>query len=128
MNGKGIWQYVSLDDEEHLRFANGDAKAFVDALNAPGTAFDECQLSEPLFPALKERVRRNKRPGQFYLSGSVRFTSRKQIRESLTGRIMTADLYPLTLSELDGGELPDWVPRIMQSRRMHDLQIPALDP
>ena len=128
MNGKGIWQYVSLDDEEHLRSANGDAKAFVDALNAPGTAIDECQLSEPLFPALKERIRRNKRPGQFYLSGSVRFTSKKQIRESLTGRIMTADLYPLTLSELDGGELPDWVPRIMQSRRMHDLQIPALDP
>ncbi|MFO1510451.1 MAG: AAA family ATPase [Steroidobacteraceae bacterium] len=119
-------QYVSLDDAENLRSANGDAKAFVDALNAPGTAIDECQLSEPLFPALKERVRRNRRPGQFYLSGSVRFTSKKRIRESLTGRIMTADLYPLTLSELDGGELPDWIPRIMRAQRMNDLQMPAL--
>lgn len=118
--------YLSLDDEENIRSAAYDAKAFVDALRAPGTAIDECQLSESLFPALKERVRRNERPGQFYLSGSVRFTSKKLIRESLTGRIMTADLYPLTLSELADSELPDWVPRLLRARRMDDLQMSAL--
>jgi predicted AAA+ superfamily ATPase len=95
-------------------------------LKLPRTALDECQLAERLFPALKERVRKDKRPGQFYLSGSVRFTSKRLIRESLTGRIMTADLFPLTLSELDRGELPDWLPRLVRARRMNDLQVSAL--
>ena len=61
---------------------------------------DECQLAPGLFPVLKEWVRRHKRPGQFLLSGSIRFTSRKAIQESLTGRIITLELLPMTLSEL----------------------------
>jgi predicted AAA+ superfamily ATPase len=118
--------YLSLDDEEMLQAANRDPKAFVGALKLPGTAIDECQLAARLFPAFKERVRKDKRPGQFYLSGSVRFTSKKLIRESLTGRIMTAELLPLTLSELDRADLPDWVPRMNKARRMGDLQMPSL--
>ena len=119
-------QYLSLDDEDDLQAANSDPKAFIGALKKLGTAIDECQHSERLFPALKERVRKDKRPGQFYLSGSIRFTSKKLIRESLTGRIMTADLYPLTLSELDRADLPDWVPRLLAARRVGDLPMPHL--
>jgi predicted AAA+ superfamily ATPase len=118
--------YVTFDDEEVLASANTNPKSFVAALGFLGTAIDECQLGERIFPALKERVRKDKRPGQLYLSGSVRFTSKKLIRESLTGRIMTADLLPLTLSELDGAELPDLVPRMLQARRFTDLQLPSL--
>ncbi len=118
--------YVTFDDEEVLASANTDPKSFVAALDSPGTAIDECQLSERIFPALKERVRKDKRPGQLYLSGSVRFTSKKLIRESLTGRIMTADLLPLSLSELDRTELPDLVPRMLRARRFTDLKLPAL--
>ncbi|MGH8295019.1 MAG: ATP-binding protein [Steroidobacteraceae bacterium] len=119
-------QYLSFDDETMLASANSNPKAFIAALRAPGTAIDECQLSERIFPALKERVRKDKRPGQFYLSGSVRFTSKKLIRESLTGRIMTADLLPLTLSELDRAELPNLVPRLLRAHRMQDLQLSPL--
>src|SRR5687767_9170138 len=80
--------YVTFDDEDVLAAANSNPKSFVGTLGSPGTAIDECQLAERIFPAL-ERVRNNKRPGQLYLSGSVRFTSKKLLRESLTGRIMT---------------------------------------
>jgi len=114
--------YFSLDDEPTLAAARLNPTAFLAALRSLGTALDECQLAEGLFPALKERVRKDRRPGQFYLSGSVRFTSKKLIRESLTGRIMSAELLPLTLSELDRAELPEWVPRIAAVRRMQDLQ------
>ena len=69
--------YVTFDEEEVLASANADPKSFVAALGSPGTAIDECQLGERIFPALKERVRKDKRPGQLYLSGSVRFTSKK---------------------------------------------------
>ncbi len=118
--------YVTFDDEDILASANANPKAFVTELRSPGTAIDECQLAERIFPALKERVRKDKRPGQLYLSGSVRFTSKRLVRESLTGRIMTADLLPLTLSELDRAELPDWVPRMMRARSLTDLQFPQL--
>lgn len=110
-------QYMTFDDEDVLASVNANPKAFVAALRATGTAIDECQLAERVFPVLKERVRKDKRPGQFYLSGSVRFTSKKLIRESLTGRIMTADLFPLTLSELDGADLPDILPRLLRTER-----------
>ena len=119
-------QYVTFDDENILASANSNPKAFVSTLRSLGTAIDECQLAEKLFPALKERVRRDKRPGQLYLSGSVRFTSKKLIRESLTGRIMTADLLPMTLSELDGTDLPDLLPRMMRARSLAELQFQHL--
>ncbi len=99
--------YVSLDDLGALELADKDPIRFLEVHGAPGTAIDECQLAPGLFPSLKERVRRNKRPGQYFLSGSVRFTSRKIIRESLTGRIMTEELLPFTLSELSHRDLPD---------------------
>jgi len=80
--------------------ATMDPERFIGAFNAFPVGLDECQLSPPLFPALKERVRQNKKPGQFILSGSVRFGSRKAIRESLTGRILLFELMPMTVSEL----------------------------
>jgi predicted AAA+ superfamily ATPase len=100
--------YRTLDDDETLKEALNHPKRFLEETKSLATAIDECQLAETLFPALKERVRVDKRPGQFYLSGSVRFTSKKLIQESLTGRIISFDLLPMTLSELNSHELPDW--------------------
>jgi predicted AAA+ superfamily ATPase len=48
-------QYVTFDDENNLASANSNPKAFVSTLRSLGTAIDECQLAEKLFPALKER-------------------------------------------------------------------------
>lgn len=118
--------YVTLDDEDSYWTANKDPKEFIASLKTLRTVIDECQLSERLFPALKERVRKDKRPGQFFLSGSVRFTSKKLIRESLTGRIMNAELLPLTLSELDESDLPDLALRILQAKKMQDLRCTIL--
>lgn len=118
--------YLSFDDEDELKRAARGAKKFLSSLRTLGTAIDECQLLESLFPALKERVRLDRRPGQFYLSGSVRFTSKKVIRESLTGRIMTVDLLPLTLSELDRRELPDLALRLLGLKRLRDLRLARL--
>jgi len=69
-------------------------------------AIDEAQLCPRLFPALKEYVRTHKGPGQFLLSGSIRFSSRQAIRESLTGRISTVEVLPFTVSEAHGRALP----------------------
>lgn len=84
-------------------------------------ALDECQFAESLFPALKEWVRTHKKPGQFVLSGSVRFTSREAIKESLTGRIMNLELLPFNISELEGLPLSALVSEIKETKDLESL-------
>jgi len=92
--------YVTLDLRETLQILEQSPMAFLEGNMGSPLAIDESQLSPSLFPALKEFVRRMPRPGQFLLTGSVRYSSRQQIRESLTGRIMNFELTPMGLHEL----------------------------
>jgi predicted AAA+ superfamily ATPase len=99
-----------------------DPEAYVDQCKGHPTVIDESQLVPELFPALKERVRKNKKPGQFILSGSVRFTSKKAIRESLTGRIQYLELLPMTVSEIHHHELPTVISELLNSRSFYSLE------
>jgi len=99
-------EYLTLDDEETLELALRAPKNLLEGRNPP-TSIDECQQSAPLFPALKEHVRRNPGHGQFLLTGSVRFTSVETIKESLTGRMIELELLPLCLTELHQLPLTD---------------------
>lgn len=92
--------YRSFDDHSNLKLATRDAGKFLEGLGKFPAGIDESQMCAELFPALKEYVRKHKRPGQIVLSGSVRFYSRKAIRESLTGRIVNVDMLPMALTEL----------------------------
>jgi predicted AAA+ superfamily ATPase len=100
-------RYATLDRTTELSQASENPAGFLHDLakDSPKNplapiAIDECQLCPPLFPELKEWVRVHPNPGIFLLSGSVRFSSRKAIRESLTGRILTYELLPFSISEL----------------------------
>lgn len=111
-----VEEYVSLDKAVHLASARNGPESFLDrGMRVLG--IDECQLAPELFPALKERVRESKRPGQYLLTGSIRFTSRKLIRESLTGRIVTHELLPLCFSELHETEMTNAVELIRKTDR-----------
>lgn len=114
-------QYVTLDNPLSLEQANSDPKLFLDRSKKDLFVIDECQLAPPLFPALKEWVRTRPEPGQFLLTGSVRFSSRKSIRESLTGRIIAWELLPMDLSETHQTPLPEKVPQILRAKT---LEIP----
>lgn len=92
--------YLTMDHRTSLQAAEADPDGFIAKLSGVSNGIDECQLAPSLFPALKERVRLDKRPGQFVLTGSVRFTSKKAIRESLTGRIINVTLHPMVVTEL----------------------------
>jgi predicted AAA+ superfamily ATPase len=100
-------KYLTLDDEDTFENARKSSKHFIENLRQLKTGLDECQLVPTLFPALKERVRTDKRPGQFFLSGSVRFTSHKATRDSMTGRIANLELLPFSISELMQLPLPE---------------------
>ena len=124
-------EYVTLDEKEDLNEARNEPKAFLSRLSGHHSAIDECQLAPELFPALKVRVGTKQTPGQFILSGSVRFTSREAIRESLTGRISNLEVFPLTLSELDQGKNGDFFLRVLTAPTLkqaiaHEVSDPAL--
>jgi predicted AAA+ superfamily ATPase len=107
--------YVTLDSPDDLSLAMADAQSFLVQHQGAPTAIDECQLAPPLFSALKEWVRTHKRPGQFLLTGSVRFSSRKAIRESLTGRIVAWELLPMDWAEQFDRKLSDSLIRLSRN-------------
>jgi predicted AAA+ superfamily ATPase len=114
--------YATLDLRESLEQANADPRGFLGMAKggrgAKPFVIDECQLAPPLFPEIKEWVRAHPRPGQFLLTGSVRFSSRKAIRESLTGRIISWELLPMDLSEAHGKPLPQAIRRLMTAKSL----------
>ncbi len=111
-------KYVSLDLVDELSHSTANPTSFLAEHKSNPLTIDECQLSPPLFPAMKEWVRVHKGPGQFLLTGSVRFSSRKAIRESLTGRIVAWDLLPMDWAEQYEQPLSDVVPRLLRSRSL----------
>jgi predicted AAA+ superfamily ATPase len=98
----GIKNYLTLDDEELRREATASPKTFLGLHSGEPTVIDEVQKAPELFDAIKANVDRRKIPGQWYLSGSVEFSSKMGIRESLTGRIGMLHLYPMTYAEIKG--------------------------
>ncbi|MGK5082542.1 AAA family ATPase [Bdellovibrionota bacterium FG-1] len=95
----GIENYLTLDDEEIRAEAQLSPRVFLGKNQSTPTVLDEVQKAPHLFDALKALVDRKKVPGRWYLSGSVAFSQKLGIRESLTGRIGLLHLYPLCLAE-----------------------------
>lgn len=113
--------YRSLDEESTRLELEADPALFLESRRA-AFAIDEAQLAPRLFPALKEHVRLHKKPGQFLLSGSVRFTSRAAIRESLTGRISFVELLPFTHAEATNRELPSLLIELSKTHTQKKLE------
>jgi predicted AAA+ superfamily ATPase len=94
-------EYITFDSASQLDEATQSPTEFLENRKAPFTV-DETQLCPPLFPAAKEWVRTHPKKGQLIFTGSVRFTARKLIRESLTGRIVNVEILPMSISEMNG--------------------------
>lgn len=112
--------YYVLDNRDEMSLANQNPDKYIAARAGSRVALDECQLVPDLFPALKDWVGKHKKPGQFILSGSVRFTSREAIRESLTGRLMNLELLPFSVPELEGDPLSKTCIEILQTSNLQN--------
>jgi len=72
---------------------------------------DEAQRSPKLALAIKQLVDRNRRKGQFVLTGSSNVFTTTEVADSLAGRMQTLKLWPLTTSEVNQlpvSRLTDW--------------------
>lgn len=94
----GIQNSISMDDEDARTDAENSAKVFLSKYPRP-FVIDEVQKAPKLFDAVKSEVDRKRIPGSFFLTGSQSFGAGELTRESLTGRIGTIKLFPLTIQE-----------------------------
>jgi len=90
------YQYLTLDDSGLSELASKNPSSLL----TPPCIIDEAQKAPALFDAVKLDVDLQKKPGKFILTGSVRFSKRTLIRESLTGRAKVIQLHPFTCAEM----------------------------
>ncbi|MDR1430042.1 MAG: ATP-binding protein [Spirochaetaceae bacterium] len=91
--------YRTLDDTTLLAAALSDPRGFVK--NPSGTMIiDEIQKAPLLISEIKQAVDRDKRPGQYLLTGSANIQSLPNVSESLAGRVKNIHLRPFTVGEI----------------------------
>ncbi len=117
--------YLSLDDDFIILPLERGEWGTVEGAATP-VAIDECQKLPGLFDRIKLLVDNRKKPGQFILTGSVRFLSKKQIKESLTGRTTLLELLPFTLSESHEKPLFDFI-QVISEKSINERILKGLD-
>ena len=92
--------YVTFDRAGDRTFAQSNPESFLLQHEArKPLIIDEAQKVPAIFDAIKYSVDELKTPGRFILLGSTEFSKLTLVRETLTGRISKARLFPFTLSE-----------------------------
>lgn len=105
-------EYRSLDSAPTLATAEADPDSFVRVADRP-LIIDEVQLGgDRLVRAIKQVVDSDSAPGRFILSGSTRFQTVPRISESLAGRAVFVDLWPLSLGERTGTTSGSFLERV----------------
>jgi uncharacterized protein len=98
--------YLSLENLDLRHMATDDPRGFLDD-HGKNLILDEIQRAPSLFSYLQERVDHpDAPPASYVLTGSQQFLLMEKITQSLAGRIITFNLYPLTINELHPAE-PD---------------------
>ena len=93
-------RYVSFDDITIRELAASNPRDFIRAFK-DGVIIDEAQKVPELFDAIKLIVDSDEyTPGKYILTGSSQFKLKKNIKETLSGRIGIVNLLPLSIMEL----------------------------
>jgi uncharacterized protein len=91
--------YRTLDDRTVLDAVLTDPDQFITANPGP-VAIDEVQQAPDVLRAIKLSVDRNRKPGQFLLTGSANILTMKGVSETLAGRMALHELHPFSYAEL----------------------------
>lgn len=119
-------QYVSLDDPLVRDLAKSDPALFLQRFPPP-VLIDEIQYAPELLPLIKLRVDQDRRPGQFWLTGSQQFHLMQGVSESLAGRIGILHLQGFSRREQSGlPDSPPFLPRNYPDTKMPPLALKAL--
>ena len=92
------FRYITFDDFAHLEAAKENPEGIVKG-DTP-LIIDEAQKCPEIFTAVKRAVDRERKAGQFILSGSANFALLKEVAETLAGRAVYLLLHPFTIREI----------------------------
>jgi predicted AAA+ superfamily ATPase len=92
-------KYVSLDNFDDRELAKTNPSLFIQRYEPP-VIIDEIQYAPELFPYIKIHVDKNRKNGQFWLTGSQKFSLMQGIRESLAGRVAILEMLGFSYSEI----------------------------
>lgn len=93
------YNYVLFDPVEDVENARQDPDFFLNNRPSP-LILDEIQYAPELVAAIKKRIDKDRKPGQFILTGSQQWGIMNNLSESLAGRAMILELEPLAIGEI----------------------------
>ncbi len=103
------YTYITFDDAYSFALAKSNPQGFIESLSKP-VILDEVQRVPELFIAIKKDVDEHRMPGRYILTGSANPLLLPRLGDSLAGRMMLLDLYPLSQGELmqESERFIDW--------------------
>lgn len=114
--------YVTLDDPLLRDLARSDPALFLQRFPPP-ILIDEIQYAPQLLPLIKIMVDQERRPGQFWLTGSQQFHLMKDVSESLAGRVGVINLLGFSQAELLGlPATPPFLPTVAELQARDNRQ------
>jgi uncharacterized protein len=111
-------EYRVMDDVAVRINAKASPQLFIDMLPKP-VCIDEIQKAPELLEAIKLYVDRQRRNGDFLITGSANLLDMKQTKDTLAGRIIELSLYPLSLKEMNGKPTDNIIDRLFQRQFDH---------
>jgi predicted AAA+ superfamily ATPase len=106
-------RYITLDNRIALDAALSDPDGFIRGTPVP-VIIDEVQRAPDLMRAIKLAVDRDRREGQYLLTGSANLMTLTKVSETLAGRIALHELQPFTWSEISGKKPPQLIKDIFK--------------
>lgn len=105
---------VVFDPAQDIGNARQDPDLFLDN-HPPPVILDEIQFAPELVAAIKRRVDKDRRPGQYLLTGSQQWHVLRSLAESLAGRAVFLDLEGFCLGEVAKADASSaWLPAWME--------------
>ncbi len=90
--------YIVMDDITQLDAAIGDPQGYIQRVKKPVT-IDEIQKIPQLLTPIKLYIDKNRKNGDFLLTGSANVLNLKKANESLSGRLIELTMYPFSAKE-----------------------------
>lgn len=106
-------QHITFDPIIDVGNARQDPEFFLNNLRTP-VILDEIQYAPELLPVIKRLVDKDRKPGQYWLTGSQNLQLLKSVSESLAGRAAILELWPFTLGE-SVGSANSWFPSFLKA-------------
>lgn len=95
-------KYYTFDQSKTFNIASSDPEDFISYISKDeNIAIDEVQMIPEIVPAIKISVDEANRKGMFLLTGSSDMFKNSKIKESLAGRMVSFNLFPLSYSEIN---------------------------